>query len=88
MKYRKRPIVIEAFPVEHFFDEKKFIPDWAEQAYREGVITRVASEDALHIQTLEGVMRAGPNDYVIQGIKGELYPCARDIFLATYETVE
>lgn len=40
------------------------------------------------IATLEGVMRAGPGDWIIKGVKGEFYPCKPDIFEATYEKVE
>ena len=39
------------------------------------------------IKTLEGVMRGDCYDYIIQGVKGEIYPCKPDIFLATYEAV-
>lgn len=39
----------------------------------------------LFIGTLEGVMTAEPGDYIIRGVKGELYPCKPDIFEATYE---
>ena len=39
------------------------------------------------IPTLEGLMVGIQNDYIIRGIKGELYPCKEDIFLATYEKV-
>lgn len=41
--------------------------------------------DCFLIQTLEGVMRAYPGDWIIRGVKGELYPCKPDIFDATYE---
>lgn len=41
----------------------------------------------LGIQTLEGVMRAKPGDWIIKGVKGEVYPCKPDIFAATYESV-
>jgi hypothetical protein len=40
------------------------------------------------IPTLEGEMLASEGDWVIRGIKGELYPCRSDIFDATYEPVE
>lgn len=43
--------------------------------------------DFLHIGTLEGVMAAAPGDWIIRGIKGEIYPCKPDIFAATYEAV-
>ena len=38
----------------------------------------------IHIKTLEGIMAAQPGDWVIQGVKGEFYPCRGDVFLATY----
>ncbi len=40
------------------------------------------------IATLEGDMEAQPGDWIIQGVKGELYPCKPDIFAATYEPAE
>lgn len=39
----------------------------------------------MKIHTLEGVMTVEPGDYIIKGVKGELYPCKPDIFEATYE---
>jgi hypothetical protein len=39
------------------------------------------------IRTLEGDMRAEPDDWIIRGVRGELYPCKPDIFAATYEEV-
>lgn len=39
------------------------------------------------IRTLEGIHEATVGDYIIRGIKGEIYPCKPDIFLATYEPV-
>jgi hypothetical protein len=40
----------------------------------------------VYLTTLdEGTMRVDPGDYIIRGIKGELYPCKPDIFEATYE---
>ena len=42
---------------------------------------------ALHIRTLEGIMTVSPNDWIIRGVKGELYPCKPDIFAATYDAV-
>ena len=43
--------------------------------------------DWLIIATLEGDMRADVGDWIIQGVKGELYPCKPDIFDATYEAL-
>ena len=79
MKYRKKPIVIEAWQNS---DENEF-PAWVDSADvdREpgGVIL---------INTLEGVMKAMPGDYIIKGVQGEVHPCKPDIFEATYEKVE
>lgn len=77
-KYRKKPVVIEAWQNS---DENEF-PVWLANVDvgRElgGVIL---------INTLEGVMKAMPGDYIIKGVKGEVYPCKPDIFEATYEVV-
>jgi hypothetical protein len=43
--------------------------------------------DKISIITLEGIMEASPGDWVIRGVKGELYPCKPDIFEATYDPV-
>ncbi|WP_285908048.1 hypothetical protein [Pseudodesulfovibrio pelocollis] len=45
-------------------------------------------ERGVHIETLEGTMTGGEGDYIIKGIKGELYPCKPDVFEATYEAVD
>lgn len=39
------------------------------------------------IDTLENGHRVCPGDWIIRGVKGELYPCKPDIFAATYERV-
>lgn len=39
------------------------------------------------IQTLEGMMYVHKGDWIITGIKGEVYACKPDIFDATYEPV-
>ena len=44
--------------------------------------------ECVFIPTLEGVMRGEPGDWLIEGVRGEVYPCNPDIFEATYETVE
>lgn len=44
--------------------------------------------DSALIFTLEGVHRADPGDWIIRGVKGELYPCKPDIFAATYEPAD
>ena len=87
MKYRKKPIVIEAFKWtgDHTQQEDPF---WAKQAMEIGTIWieyRSKHEPVMLIETLEGVMTAERGDYIIKGIKNELYPCKPDIFESSYE---
>lgn len=85
--YRKKPVVIEAFKWTAGPDQEED-PEWAIEAIRKGVIqfANAGTPDvAMHITTLEGVMRADFGDWIIKGVKGEIYPCKPDIFDATYE---
>lgn len=91
MKFRKKPVEIEAFQYDGDFMDKtgKYdIPDWAVKAIDTGVLS--ISDDAegtIAVKTLEGVMTAHIGDYIIQGVNGELYPCRADIFVKTYDIV-
>lgn len=88
MKFRKKPVVIEAFqlpPVEH--DHQAFL-DWAKSVDFNTRDHYSGDDLGIVVETLEGNMRATPGDWIIKGIKGEFYPCKPDIFEATYETVE
>lgn len=94
MKYRKKPVEIEAFKYDGDLmgsDGKYYVPDWAVKAlenwgmyydYIDG------NPPELFIRTLEGVHHVSVGDYIIQGVKGELYPCKPDIFEMTYEEVK
>lgn len=90
MKYRKKPVVVEAF--EYFSDYQDNMPKWFIEAWQDHrvVITpgkgRVKQSTAI-IRTLEGDMKINEGDFVIQGVNGELYPCKPDIFHKTYEIV-
>ena len=46
------------------------------------------TDEEVYIETLEGVMKADKGDWIIKGVKGELYPCKPDVFEITYEKVE
>ena len=72
MKFRKKPVVIEAV-------------QWFPCATVPGVVNHGAWGS---IDTLEGTMRVDSGDWVITGVKGEKYPCKPDIFAATYEPAE
>jgi hypothetical protein len=84
MKYRKKPVVIEAHQVTVFNLES--VAEWCGGQVVRG--TADAKHRLIAIRTLEGVMEAAVGDYVIRGIKGEFYPCKPDIFEATYEEAE
>lgn len=80
-RYIKKPLEIEAF--RFGFDAK---PDWFLE-HKDNFHEAVVNETYLLINTLEGVMRANHGDYIIKGIKGEIYPCEKDVFNFTYEEV-
>jgi hypothetical protein len=77
MKYRKKPVEIEAFQLteENIDKIKGFCGDKIIHHPIAGTF----------IKTLEGLMKADKGDYIIKGVKGEFYPCKPDIFELTYE---
>lgn len=82
--FRKKPVVIEAYRFNQ--QRENYRPDWFQNAVTTNRITTYP--DHALIKTLEGTMRAGLGDWIIQGISGELYPCKPDIFDQTYEAVD
>lgn len=82
MKFRKKPIVIEARQWAGSSCDATSLHTWSDGKIKFDVNTR-----AMTIETLEGTHRASPGDWIIMGIKGEFYPCKPDIFQATYEKV-
>ena len=82
MKYRKKPIIVEAV---------QFTGDVGLPAIVALDIACARDQergcDYLIVHALEGDMRAYPGDWIIRGVRGELYPCKLDIFEATYEEV-
>jgi hypothetical protein len=77
MKFRKKPVVIEA-------------TQWFKHGDHPEVTQRKSfgNEHKGWIETLEGGHEVTPGDWIITGVKGEHYPCKPDIFEATYERVE
>lgn len=92
MKFRKKPVVIEAIQIGK--DMTLQTPDWFKEALLAGTVklhgmsTYTRDEPYVEIETLEGVMRGNRHDWIIRGVQGELYPCRSDIFEQTYEQVE
>ena len=95
-KYRKKPVVVEAFQYNGDLmgrNGKFYVPDWAEKACEEGILfygngTREKAPWELYIKTLKGILFVNVGDYVIQGVKGEIYSCKPDIFEMTYNKVD
>lgn len=88
-KYKKKPVEIEAF--QYMGDLKDryggwLAPSWAVKALKDGVMYYDGPE--LYIKTLEGDHHVSVNDYIIQGVHGELYPCKPDIFSETYSSAK
>ena len=87
LRYRKKPIVIDAM---------QWIPDLNTQEMIKFCSPRSLpveeceycgrhSQTKYEIETLEGSLMISPGDYIIKGVNGEFYPCKPDIFLKTYE---
>lgn len=83
MKYRKKPVVIEAvqYTGNNALEVIRFMGGPSGNL-------ELHDTDLPAIHTLEGDMTASVGDWIIKGVKGEFYPCKPDIFAATYEAVE
>lgn len=99
MKFKKKPVVIEAFQMtEARRQDNAEWPEWLNVAWNKpqgepGAVFPVDSPnsdgtDLLVIHTLEGLHLVGFGDWIIQGIQGELYPCKPEIFEKTYDPVK
>ena len=79
MRYRKKPVVIEAV-------------QWT--GSNGGEVTAFLGgghwwgQTGPIIETLEGELHTSVGDWIIKGVNGEFYPCKPDIFEKTYELVE
>lgn len=88
-KYRKKPVVIEAFKWTGDVNQTED-PEWIVEAIMRGAVwfnNSGTPEVTMEIETLEGNHIANQGDYIIRGIAGELYPCKPDIFEQTYDPV-
>lgn len=104
MKYRKKPVVIEARRFCGTNAEAHAVYKWVEEntlgsfeplsvlegdvPAPESGVSIDPSDGAFLIATLEGVMKARPGDWIIRGVQGEFYPVKDSIFRETYEAVE
>ncbi|HEI8439813.1 TPA: hypothetical protein SLF30_000473 [Acinetobacter baumannii] len=94
-QYMKKPVVIEAFQLGVNWPQDN-CNEWFHEAVTNGIIVthnmgkfrNPTLETYIEIKTLEGLMRGEIGDFIIKGVKGEIYPCKPDIFEMTYEKVE
>lgn len=98
--FRKKPVMVEAVQFEsisfagggHYsihFDTVVDLPKWLRNAMMDGdVVPDIVEEGGLIVKTLEGRHIASPGDWIIRGVKGELYPCKPEIFAMTYDPVD
>lgn len=97
MKFKKKPIIIEAFQVtsESLTDKGKW-PNWLKCAWEKSSLEEGAFyhkyfmrgntyESLLCINTLEGEHIVSVNDWIIKGVLGEIYPCKNEVFEITYD---
>ncbi len=89
MKYRKKPVQIEAVRWWRMGDHPKVRGRHdTEDAYRECAHCGHKLREHGELDTLEGMHIACPGDWIVTGVKGEHYPVKPDIFAATYEPLE
>lgn len=96
MKYRKKPVVIEAFQYDGDLMNSRgefYVPQWAIEAHLNGTLFFCSKRDSLppfslFVKTREGDMEVSVHDYVIKGVMGKIYPCKPNIFEMTYELVK
>ncbi len=96
MKYRKKPVVIDAIIATGTDKSNREVINWTRDSGTPAAMihrsknmadgsTMIDTEPTLAIETLEGLHYITPGDFIIKGVKGEFYPCKPDIFDATYE---
>lgn len=90
MKFRKKPVVIEAvqFQPDTLTELYHFMDITGRGSFRDCGFGIDPEDGQFKITTLEGVHIARVGDWIIKGVKGEFYPCKPDIFAATYEPAE
>ena len=85
--YMKKPVVVSSFQLGY-----QDMPLWFQEAIADNKVNNIdaflaSANETIKIKTLEGIMTAQKGDWIIRGIKGEIYPCKDDIFKATYDFV-
>lgn len=90
MRYRKKPVVIEAITFTELVEYGRqhganIVAGMPWSFHYQGHPVTHENDQCYLIPTLEGTMRMTPDDMLITGVAGEIYPCKKEIFFATYE---
>lgn len=85
--YKKKPAIVSCFQLGY-----QDIPLWFQEAIADNKVSNISAflesaNETIKIKTLEGIMTAQKGDWIIRGVKGEIYPCKDDVFKATYDFV-
>ena len=86
MKYRKRPVVIEAIKYERKHIGRAL--NFCNKFEGNPKLRYNPHDNEYYVDTLEGCMKVTEGDYIIKGVNGEFYPCKPDIFEKTYEKLD
>ena len=97
MKYRKKPVEIEAVLLEPTEKSIREVLNFKGEPVVTNCNTAIDAFESyckhriddgfIKIDTLEGTMKASFGDYIIKGVQGEFYPCKPDIFHQTYDAL-
>lgn len=90
MKYRNKPVVVEAVQYKGCrfgVCQWNEYPQWLSEAFERERLFLTEAEEELYVEYLE-VHHVSVGDYIIRGVRGELYVCKPDIFELTYEAVQ
>lgn len=88
--WRKRPVIIEAqqwLPNGTGSPETEEMREWLNKHGAQWSTEGIGKNCIIQIDTLEGLMTAGPGWWIIKGVQGEFYPCRADVFAESYEAV-
>ena len=88
MKYRKKPVVVDAVRWTGDIESLGEIEKLQGFSFSKDEVVGIVMNDEIRIRTPEGEMTASLGDYIIRGVRGEIYPCKPDIFEETYEMAE
>ena len=88
MKVQKKPVIVDAWLYATRDVGEAIIKMFPQKVWRPFGVIAPSDKDVLNIYTLEGIMTADLGDWIVKGVKGEIYPVKPVIFKETYDIVE